>query len=1010
MSEPGNKNAVDLEALRSKLEAQDGKRLWRSLDELAGTDDYRQFLDHEFPHDPQKVPGGVSRRDALKLMAASAAMAGLTACTRLPTEKIVPYVQAPEEIVPGKPLFYATSTTSAGVAMGLLVESHMGRPTKIEGNPEHPASLGSTDAFAQASVLQFYDPDRSQVVIHDGRAATWSDFMGAWADLRQKLALNQGEGFRILTGSITSPTLSSQLEAFLEQFPKARWHQYEPAGRENVYAGAQLAFGQYVETIYDFKGADVVVALDSDFLMTHPGRVRYARDFASRRRLSGPQDSLNRLYAVEAMPSVTGLQADHRLPMRAGEVEGFARALAAQLGVEIGGAPRSISSAASHWAEVVARDLKAHRGSSIVIAGEPQPAAVHAIAHALNEALGNAGRTVVYTDPIEPHPAEQTRSLRELVADMDADKVETLLIVEANPVYTAPADLGFEQALLKVPSRMHLGLYEDETAVYCQWHVPATHHLESWGDARAYDGTVSTIQPLISPLYDGRSVYEVFTVMLGEVGRTSHDIVHDYWQAKTKEKDYEVFWQTCLHDGVMPSTAFAAKKVAIASGLASRLASSSPAAAPGMEINFRPDPTVGDGSFSNNGWQQELPKPVTHLTWDNAVMISPAAAQRLGVSYGDVVELSYRSRKVEGAVWIVPGHAEDAVTVHLGYGRKRAGRVGTDRGFNAYALRTSGQPWFDTGVQIRKTGKHYPLATTQYHNIISHGIGEVKEEERAQENRDLIRIATLDEFRKNPKFAQNPADETTQAQSLYGGFKYEGYRWGMSIDLNTCIGCNACVVACQSENNIAVVGKEEVIAGREMHWIRVDTYFRGDLDRPEAFHQAVPCMQCENAPCEYVCPVGATVHGPSGLNEMIYNRCVGTRYCSNNCPYKVRRFNFKLYSDWTTASLYGMRNPEVTVRSRGVMEKCTYCIQRINRKKIEAEEQDRQIRDGEIQTACQQVCPTQAIVFGNLSDPNSRVTKLKAQPQNYGILVDLNTRPRTTYLAKVTNPNPELKE
>jgi MoCo/4Fe-4S cofactor protein with predicted Tat translocation signal len=1010
MSEPGKKNAVDLEALRCKLAAQGAQPLWRSLDELAETDDYRQFLDHEFPHDPQKDPGGVSRRDALKLMAASAAMAGLTACTRLPTEKIVPYVQAPEEIVPGKPLYYATATTSAGVAMGLLVESHMGRPTKIEGNPEHPGSLGATDAFAQASVLQFYDPDRSQVVMHNGRAATWSDFMGMWEDLRQSLALSQGEGFRILTETFTSPTLSSQLEAFLAQFPKARWHQYEPAGRENVWEGAQLAFGQYVETIYHFQRADVAVALDSDFLATHPGRVRYARDFAARRRLSGPQDTLNRLYAVEAMPSITGLQADHRLPLRAGEVEGFARALAAQLGVQVGGAPSSASPAVSHWAEVVARDLTQHRGASIVIAGEQQPAAVHAIAHALNEALGNTGKTVVYTDPIEPHPVEQTRSLRELVAAMDAGKVETLLIVESNPVYTAPADLEFEQALLKVKSRMHLGLYADETAVYCQWHVPSTHHLESWGDARAYDGTVSTIQPLIAPLYDGRSVYELLAVMLGEAGRVSHDIVHDYWQGKTKEKDYEVFWQTCLHDGVMPNTAFAAKKVSIASGLASRLAPAAAGAPAGMEIIFRPDPTVGDGRFANNGWQQELPKPVTHLTWDNAAMLSPATAQRLGVSDGDVVELRYLSRKVEGAVWIVPGHADEAVTVHLGYGRERAGRVGTGRGFNAYALRTSDQPWFGTGVEVHKTGKHYPLATTQYHNIISHGIGEIKEEERAQENRDLVRIATLDEFRKNPKFAQNPADETTQAQSLYGGYKYEGYRWAMSIDLNTCIGCNACVVACQSENNIAVVGKEEVIAGREMHWIRVDTYFRGNLDRPQAFHQAVPCMQCENAPCEYVCPVGATVHSPEGLNEMIYNRCVGTRYCSNNCPYKVRRFNFKLYSDWTTPSLYGMRNPDVTVRSRGVMEKCTYCIQRINARKIEAEEQNRQIRDGEILTACQQVCPTQAIVFGNLSDPNSRVTKLKAQPQNYGLLVELNTKPRTTYLAKVTNPNPELKE
>ncbi len=1000
---------LDLDSIRTRLDGPNGKRLWRSLDELAETPEYRDFLHHEFPYDPEKTGGAVSRRELLKLMGASAALAGLTACTRLPTEKIVPYVQAPEQFIPGKPLFYATSMPFGGVASGLLVESHLGRPTKIEGNPEHSASLGATNIFAQASVLTLYDPDRSQVVVRNGRIGNWSDFLSSMDALRQELLATQGEGFRILTETVTSPTLAAQLADLLKQFPKAKWHQFEPAGRDNARAGARLAFGEYVETQYRFDQADVILSLDADFLSTGPGSVRYAHDFADKRRITGPESRMNRLYVVETTPTSTGAQADHRLPLRAVEIEGFANALAEKLGVQAGvpgGVPRP---AAYGWIEALARDLESHRGSSIVVAGDQQPPVVHALAHAINFALDNVGKTVIHTAPIEANPTNQTQSLRELVEDMQSGRVQTVLILSSNPVYSAPADLQFKKNLLEVKQRIHLGLYDDETAEQCHWHIPEAHFLESWGDARAFDGTVSTIQPLIAPLYDGKSAYELLAVFLGESGRAGYDIVRDYWKNQRPEKNFEAFWETTLHDGVMPGTALPPKQVTLKPDLGQ--AASQAAAGGGLEIVFRPDPAIWDGRFANNGWLQELPKPLTKLTWDNAAMISPATARRLILNNGDVVQMRYRGRTVRAPVWIMPGHADESATVHLGYGRTRAGRVGSGAGFNAYELRTSDQPWFGVGLELLKTKERYRLANTQHHHIINKDGHEVEEESVAAEERELLRVATLEEFRKNPDIARDPAEQTTDAQSLFPRYDYsKGSQWGMAIDLSSCVGCNACVVACQSENNIAVVGKEEVLAGREMHWIRVDTYYEGGLDNPSAHNQIVPCMQCENAPCEVVCPVAATVHSPEGLNEMIYNRCVGTRYCSNNCPYKVRRFNFYLYSDWTTPSLYGQRNPNVTVRSRGIMEKCTYCIQRINTVKIQAEKEDRPIQDGEIKTACQQTCPAQAIVFGNINDPNSRVSKLKAQSRNYTLLAELNTRPRTSYLARLKNPNPEIKE
>jgi len=1016
----GSEGRLDLAAIRARLSTARGEDYWRGLEELAETEGFEEFLHREFPQQASTWLDSFDRREFLKLMGASLALAGLAGCSSSPAprdEKIVPYVRAPEEIIPGKPLFFATAMPLAGYGFGVLVESHEGRPTKVEGNPEHPASLGATNVFAQASVLTVYDPDRSQVVSQTGRISTWEAFFSALGAELEAQAGRRGAGLRVLTETVTSPTLSSQLRALLTNFPTAKWHQYEPAGRDAARSGSSLAFGQNVDTRYRFDKADVILSLDADFLGSGPGSVRYARDFVGRRRVRPVRTDLNRLYVVESTPSITGTTADHRLPLKPSEIESFARNLARGLGVAVepGNEP-GVSPALTKWSAAVILDLQRHRGTSLVVAGDEQPPVVHALAHAMNAALGNTGATVVYTDPVEANPVDHIGSLRELVRDMEAGVVDLLVIIGGNPVFTAPADQHFGERLSKVGMRVHLGLYFDETSALCHWHLPATHYLESWSDVRAYDGTATIMQPLIAPLYNGRSAHELLSGMLGQPDQSAHDTVQGYWKSQYSGKDFDLFWRKALHDGVVPGTALAPKPVALQKDFGSRISATktrngSSASKPvgNVEIVFRPDPSVFDGQFANNGWLQELPKPLTKLTWDNAALLSPATAERLRLSYRigttggehgrvyvDLIELTYRGRAVRAPAWILPGHPDDCVSVYLGYGRTRAGRVGTGTGFNAYAIRTSDAPWGGAGLDIRKTGGEYMLACTQFHHSI--------------EGRHLLRSGTIAEYRKNPNFAREMVPEKPKDLTIYPGFPYEGYAWGMTIDLNACIGCNACVVACQAENSIPIVGKEEVTRAREMHWIRIDRYYQGDLSNPQVNHQPVPCQQCENAPCELVCPVGATNHSAEGLNDMVYNRCVGTRYCSNNCPYKVRRFNFFRFQDFETPSFKLMRNPNVTVRSRGVMEKCTYCVQRINAAKIKAEEEDRQVRDGEIQTACQQVCPAQAIVFGNINDPNSQVSKLKSEPLNYSMLTDfLNTRPRTTYLARLRNPNPEIE-
>jgi len=1023
----------DLEPIRETIRRKTGREFWRSLEELAGTDKFRDFLHREFPSlnapdtDPSLLDSS-GRRNFMKLMGASLALGGLTACTRQPKEFVVPYVKTPEGLIPGKTQFYATAMPLGGVASGLLVESHEGRPTKIEGNLGHPASLGATDIFAQASVLQLYDPDRSQSALKLGDTRTWGDFLNelrTWLDGQRN---KQGEGLRILTETLTSPTLAAQMKAFLTEFPKAKWVSYEPNTRDGARMGAQLVTGGFVNTVYKFENADLVLSLDADFLTNGPGAVRHAREFINKRRLTDGKQEMNRLYVIESTLTTTGAKADHRLPLKAGQVDSFARQVANALGVSVPGGG-GLDAEAAKFAAAVAKDLQAHRGKSLVIAGEHQPAAVHAIAHAINSALGNIGATVVFTDPIEINPVDQTAAITELMGEMNAGKVEVLLMIGGNPVYNAPNLPGqknsFLEAMKKVPNRAHMGLYNDETAANCPWHIAESHYLESWGDARAYDGTVSIIQPLIEPMYQTRTAHELLAAMTNQAGKSTLDIVRDYWKTQPQmSANFDQAWKQALNDGFVAGTALPARTVSVNAGA---LASLTPAKTGQYEIVFRLDPHVHDGRYTNNGWLQECPKPISKVTWDNYAIISARTAAKLNLAPNDepyhatakMLVLSHDGKDLAIPAWIQSGQPDDTVTVFLGYGRERAGSVGNGVGFNAYLLRTSTAPWIVADAKLSVGEGEYQLASTQEHfNIDASGI-ETKAfipEDNDLTERHIVRAGTLEEYKKDPHSIHHGAHKPGKEMTIYPNWKYEGYAWGMTIDMNACIGCNACVVACQSENNIAVVGKELVTRGRYMHWLRIDTYFRGDGSNPEVYFQPMLCQHCENAPCEVVCPVNATVHDAEGLNVQVYNRCVGTRYCANNCPYKVRRFNYLLYGDWETGSLKNVRNPEVTIRSRGVMEKCTFCVQRIMNGKIEAEKQNRPVADGEIQTACQTSCPTDAIVFGDvgvISNPTdkpaqTRVAQLKNEPRNYEVLADLNTRPRTSYLAAIKNPNAEL--
>src|SRR5579862_874745 len=821
-AQPVERKKLDLAGVRALLQESHGREYWRSLEDLAQTDAFQDLMHREFPRYASEWEDGDSRRNFIKLMGASLALAGLTACTRQPTELITPYVRQPEELVPGRPLFFATAMPLGAASTGLLVESHEGRPTKAEGNPDHP-TLGACDVYAQASVLGLYDPDRSQALTLEGEIRSWGAFLGG---IQQAIAAQKAKraaGLRILTETVTSPTLADQIKGMLAAFPGAKWHQWEPAGAHSSAAGAHIAFGVPVNIVYDLRGAEVIVSLDADFLNAGPGSLRYARQFSARRRVRGGQTEMNRLYVVEPMPTPTGTKADHRLALRAADVEQFAWTLAAALGTDTGGR-KGTPTAADKWVAPIVKDLQQHRGTSLVIAGEQQSPAVHALAHAMNAALGNVGKTVSYTDTVEANPVDQVASLNDLVKDLDAGAVDLLLILGGNPAFNAPVELGFRDRLKKAALRVHLSLQEDETSELCHWHLPMTHYLETWSDCRAHDGTVTIMQPLIAPLYAGKSAHEVLTMLTGQPERTSYDIVKAYWAARHTGADFDAWWRKAVHDGVVPDTALPVRNIGMRAGWAASLPQ--PPAGQGLEVVFRPDPAVYDGRFANNGWLQEFPRPITQLTWDNAAIFSPRTAHEHGVVTTDLVEIAYRGYKMRAPVFIQPGHADGSVTIHLGYGRTRAGHVGTRVGFNAYGMRTSSALWQDYGLEMRKVGSDYLLVSVQdYHALDT--------------ERHTIEKANIAEYRGNPNVIQESAEAPPPELTLYPGFKYDNYAWGMAIDLSACTGCGACVIACQAENNIAVVGKQEVHHGRHMHWLRVDSYFHGSVDNPEIYNQPV---------------------------------------------------------------------------------------------------------------------------------------------------------------------------
>ena len=980
-----------------------GKNHWRSLGELHGSASFAGAAEREFPEGASDGPSALGRRRFISLMGASLALGGLVGCRR-PEETIVPYTRAPEEVIPGKPLYFATALPLQGTAFGLIVESHEGRPTKIEGNPRHPESLGAASAFLQASVLDLYDPDRSDSPQQGAEKRTWDDAAALLRKVGEEAKSKNGRGLAILTEAHRSPTLAALLTELGKALPEARIVRYEPFGRDEAREGARVAFGRPLETILDLAKAKVIVTLDADLLAASGSPLKQARGFAAGRDIEAlGAAGMSRLYAVESAFSITGAAADHRLRLASRLVPRLALALGRELGkqgVDLGELGPAIATTgilderAERMVKAIAVDLAAHRGEGLLVAGRGQPASVHAVVHALNLALGNVGKTVRHVAAFDEAPSGLAK-VTELAAAMRSGEIETLVILGGNPAYDAPADSRFAEALGQVKRSIHLATHVDDTGARATWHLNRAHALESWSDVRAEDGTASIIQPLIAPIFGGRTEHEVVDLLLGR-GRKAYDLVRATWQGATSALDFDKGFRRALHDGLWADSASASEAVSSRFGDIARAVRALPAPAEGVEITFHPDPHVYDGRFANNGWLQELPCSMHKLTWGNAAAISPSMAKEHGLSDGDIVTLAAAGREIRIPVLVAPGQAEGSIALTVGYGRSHVGRVGTGVGVDVHPLRTSASFNIVTGVTLTKTGEHTTLARTQEHFTM--------------EGRNVAREGTVEEFAKEPKFAKEAALHPPLL-SLWKERSYEGQAWGLNIDLNACIGCNACVTACQAENNIPVVGAEGVLGSREMHWMRIDRYFTGEeATEPATIAQPMLCSHCENAPCEQVCPVGATTHSPEGLNDMAYNRCIGTRYCANNCPFKVRRFNFLDYTSGITEIGKMQINPDVTVRSRGVMEKCTFCVQRINHAKIDAKKEGQDhVKDGAIVTACQQACPTQAIRFGDLNDKGSRVAKRLESPRMYRLLEELNIKPRVSYLARIKNPNPALE-
>ncbi|MCO6436292.1 MAG: TAT-variant-translocated molybdopterin oxidoreductase [Phycisphaerae bacterium] len=1012
-----------------------GRQHWLSLEQYADSPEFAERVAREFPsYDPAEVVA-VPRRRFLQLMGASMALAGLTAtgCRRFPVEKLAPFAHRDPDRIPGSTEHYASFMEMRGVATGLVVTSFDGRPIKIEGNPLHPYSLGAADVFAQASVLSMYDPDRSrQVMRRDGtamKASSWAEFDAFAKRHFAGLAEHGSAGLAVLSESSSSPTLARMRTAFLEKFPQAQWFEFEPVSRDNEIEGLRLAYGKRLRPLYRLDQATSIALFDADLLGFHPARLRHARDWATGRR-SADQGRMNRMYVVESAFSTTGSVADHRFGARPGQVERMVEALAAELGIA-GSAPTGLDAASTAFIKESAEDLTRSGKSSLIAGGPRLSQRAQVLVQRMNHKLGSIGTTITFVEEPGADRPSHMAAIRSLTEKMNGGGVETLLILGGNAAYDAPGDVDFASALGKAKTSIHLSYYADETSQRCTWHVPQAHFLESWNDGRAWDGTLSIGQPLILPMFDGRTPAELLAGVCGEPETDGYTLVRKTLAGVLSGADFESSWATALHDGVIADSGWKVQSPAPVSSELPAAESGTAGGEASLAVVFRPDARVYDGRFANNGWLQETPDPLTKVTWDNPALISVADGKRLGIDTGDVLSVSSGGKVREIAAAILPGQPEGVITLTLGGGRAAAGHIGNGVGFNTNVLRTSGHPFAVVSAKIERTGQTYKLASTQDHHAID-PVGRSALEKRIGKpgkNGIILREASLAEYRSEPNFAHRDVHGNINLQLFQPPDQFnEPHAWGMAIDLTTCIGCNACVVACQAENNVPVVGKEQVSHGREMHWLRIDRYFKGEpTAQVEVVHQPMMCVHCENAPCEQVCPVAATTHDSEGLNVMVYNRCIGTRYCSNNCPYKVRRFN---YMDWHSQDPRGMAmpwlgmpdaqqkyevdplrkmgfNPDVSVRMRGVMEKCTYCVQRISTAKIARRRNGEDVRDGDIVTACQQACPTQAIVFGNLNDPNSRVAKLHQNQRAYGVLAELNTRPRTKYLAKIRNP---LKE
>jgi molybdopterin-containing oxidoreductase family iron-sulfur binding subunit len=930
------------------------------MEELSGDPAFQAWVDAEYPAAAEFTP--TARRQFLKLMGASFALAGLSGCEKSPFVAALPYVDQPENEAIGVPRSYATAVTFDGYAQPVIATTWSGRPTKLDGNPDHPVTRGRSDVFMQAAVLSLYDPDRAQAPTRRGEPATWQDVVAAIGILRGNWSKDQGDGLRLLTGPVSSPTLLRQLDALAKKFPKMRVHLHAVAGATRRELTSTV-YGRPLDLHYVLEDCDVVVSFDDDFLGPGPNQVRNARGWAASRRRSSGRPGI-RLYAAESVPAATGAMAGARLAADASRMAVLAEALANKLGVA-GATTSELAPAEQAWIEDTAKACAAAKERALVTSGAYGDVGTALWVARINDTLKSAA--LKFSEAVTgPNGAG---SFRDLVTDMRSGKVQTLVILDGNPAYTSSAAIGFTGALKQVRSTLHLGLQRDETGDLCEWQLPLTHALESWSDARAVDGTASIIQPTIAPFYDVRSVHQIVAMLLGEIDPAADAAVRETWHASFGG-DFDARWRKALHDGFVEG---AAPEV---STTPSGTATSEKLAGKGLDIVFRPGPTIWDGQFSNVGWLQELPKPLTTLTWGNVVTVSPALAKRLSIANGDHVEVMIGDRSVAGPVWVLPGQAENTVALFLGYGRRRAGRVGEDLGYDAYALRPIDQPWLAKG-SLRKTGGNETLAVTQLHHRM--------------EGFDFVREVSA----AHPTL---PKQETPP--SLYPPWPSAANAWGMVIDLDSCIGCNACVAACTAENNVPVVGKDQVTVGREMHWLRIARYYEGEAEQPRSFFQPVPCMHCEQAPCEMGCPVHATTHNSEGVNQMVYNRCIGTRTCSSFCPYKVRRFNFLDYRAPPQSPVHAAHNPDVTVRSRGVMEKCTYCTQRIEAAHAAADKDNRALREGDVVTACQAACPTKAIVFGDINDPDSEVSRLRRDGRHYALLEELGTRPRTTYLAR----------